>query len=381
MRKRSVQRVAAIHDLSGFGRASLTTIIPILSSMGVQVCPLPTAILSNHTGGFETFSYVDFTDYMQDYIDGWKKLNLDFDCIYSGFLGSERQIQIISDFIDDFGTEDNMVVVDPVLGDNGTLYSTMTQDHVSKMSRLVEKADIITPNFTEVSLLLGEPYEEKITDHKIKKWLKTLSDMGPEIVVATSVPDQGEGKDTNVVAFDRRSNTYWKIQCRYIPASYPGTGDAYTSVMIGSLLNGDSLPIALDKGVQFITQAIKASYGFDYPKREGVLLEKVLEVLNMPVVIGGYEMLEHDFINFPFACILMVACFIAGIILLVISIAIHTIQKDVEEHLALLFKEQMEFPKNKSGSMPLAGSQRHICCLKKYCYENEPFSLLRCIYR
>ena len=219
MRKRSVQRVAAIHDLSGFGRASLTTIIPILSSMGVQVCPLPTAILSNHTGGFETFSYVDFTDYMQDYIDGWKKLNLDFDCIYSGFLGSERQIQIISDFIDDFGTEDNMVVVDPVLGDNGTLYSTMTQDHVSKMSRLVEKADIITPNFTEVSLLLGEPYEEKITDHKIKKWLKTLSDMGPEIVVATSVPDQGEGKDTNVVAFDRRSNTYWKIQCRYIPAS------------------------------------------------------------------------------------------------------------------------------------------------------------------
>ena len=292
MRKRSVQRVAAIHDLSGFGRASLTTIIPILTSMGVQVCPLPTAILSNHTGGFETFSYVDFTDYMQDYIDGWKKLNLDFDCIYSGFLGSERQIQITSDFIDDFGTEDNMVVVDPVLGDNGTLYSTMTQDHVSKMSRLVEKADIITPNFTEVSLLLGEPYEEKITDHKIKKWLKTLSDMGPEIVVATSVPDQGEGKDTNVVAFDRRSNTYWKIQCRYIPASYPGTGDAYTSVMIGSLLNGDSLPIALDKGVQFITQAIKASYGFDYPKREGVLLEKVLEVLNMPVVIGGYEMLE-----------------------------------------------------------------------------------------
>lgn len=96
---------------------------------------------------------------------------------------------------------------------------------------------------------------------------------------------------------------------------------------------------------------------------------------------GGYEMLEHDFINFPFACILMVACFIAGIILLVISIAIHTIQKDVEEHHALLFKEQMEFPKNKSGSMPPAGSQRHICCLKKYCYENEPFSLLRCIYR
>ena len=292
MKKRSVQRVAAIHDLSGFGRASLTAIIPILSSMGVQVCPLPTAILSNHTGGFDTFSFVDFTDYMQDYIDGWKKLQLDFDCIYSGFLGSERQIQIVSDFIDDFGTEENMVVVDPVLGDNGKLYSTMTKDHVAKMSQLVSKADIITPNFTEVSLLLNQPYEEKITDEKIKEWLRKLSDMGPEIVVATSVPDQGEGKDSNVVAFDRRSDTFWKIQCSYIPASYPGTGDAYTSVMIGSLLDGDSLPVALDKGVQFITQAIKASYGFDYPKREGVLLERVLEVLKMPVVLGGYEMLK-----------------------------------------------------------------------------------------
>ena len=292
MKKRSVQRVAAIHDLSGFGRASLTAIIPILSSMGVQVCPLPTAILSNHTGGFDTFSFVDFTDYMQDYIDGWKKLQLDFDCIYSGFLGSERQIQIVSDFIDDFGTEENMVVVDPVLGDNGKLYSTMTKDHVAKMSQLVSKADIITPNFTEVSLLLDQPYEEKITDEKIKEWLRKLSDMGPEIVVATSVPDQGEGKDSNVVAFDRRSDTFWKIQCSYIPASYPGTGDAYTSVMIGSLLDGDSLPIALDKGVQFITQAIKASYGFDYPKREGVLLERVQEVLKMPVVLGGYEMLK-----------------------------------------------------------------------------------------
>lgn len=290
--KHSVKKVAAIHDLSGFGRASLTAIIPILSSMGVQVCPLPTAILSNHTGEFENFSFVDFTDHMQEYIDQWKALNLDFDCIYSGFLGSERQIQIVSDFIDDFSTPDNMVVVDPVLGDNGALYSTMTDELVSGMRKLVAKADIITPNFTEVGLLLGEPYEEKTTDEKMKKWLKRLSDMGPEIVVATSVPDQGEGKDTNVVAYDRSCDTYWKIQCRYIPASYPGTGDAYTSVMIGSLLDGDSLPIALDKGVQFITQAIKASYGFDYPNREGVLLEKVLEILKMPVVLGGYEMLK-----------------------------------------------------------------------------------------
>ena len=167
--KHSVKRVAAIHDLSGFGRASLTAIIPILSSMGVQVCPLPTAILSNHTGGFDTFSFVDFTDHMQDYIDHWKELNIDFDCIYSGFLGSERQIEIVSGFIDDFGTEDNMVVIDPVLGDNGNLYSTMDQGLVEGMKRLVTKADIITPNFTEVSLLLGEEYKQTTTDEEIKE--------------------------------------------------------------------------------------------------------------------------------------------------------------------------------------------------------------------
>ena len=290
--KRSVPRVAAIHDLSGFGRASLTTIIPILSTMGVQVCPLPTAILSNHTGGFDSFSFVDFTEHMKAYIEEWKKLKIDFDCIYSGFLGSERQIQIVSDFIDDFSTDDNLVVIDPVLGDNGNLYSTMTEDHVREMKKLVAKADIITPNFTEVSLLLGEDYKEETNNEEMKVWLRRLSDMGPKIVVATSVPDQGVEKDYNVIAFDRDSDTYWKIRCKYIPAFYPGTGDAYTSVMIGSLLNGHSLPIALDKGVQFITQAIKASYGFDYPNREGVLLERVLDVLKMPVVLGGYEMLE-----------------------------------------------------------------------------------------
>lgn len=290
--KRSVKRVAAIHDLSGFGRSSLTAIIPILSTMGVQVCPLPTAILSNHTGGFDTYSFVDFTKYMQDYIDGWKQIGLEFDCIYSGFLGSEEQIDIVSNFIDDFSTEENMVVVDPVLGDNGTLYSTMSENHVSEMRKLAAKADIITPNYTEACLLLDEAFKNTTTDEEMKEWLRRLSDMGPEIVVVTSVPNEEENKDSNVLAYDRASDIYWKIPCSYIPTFYPGTGDAYTSVMIGGLLDGDSLPIALDKGVQFITQAIKASYGFDYPNREGVLLERVLEVLKMPVMVGGYEMLK-----------------------------------------------------------------------------------------
>lgn len=290
-----IKKVAAIHDLSGFGRASLTTIIPILSTMGIQVCPVPTAILSTHTSGFEGYSFIDLTDYMEEHIAHWKKLNLEFDCIYSGFLGSPRQIKIVCDFVDYFGSDENLVVVDPVLGDNGSLYGTMGQDMIDEMRKLVSKADIITPNFTEAAFLLGEEYKEKIDEEEVKGWLVKLSSMGPKIVLITSVPDNDKktaDKYTSVIAYDRENDIFWKVSCKYIPASYPGTGDAYTSVLIGSLLQGDSLPMAIDRGVQFITQCIKASYGFKYPNREGVLLERTLGILKMPVILGGYELLK-----------------------------------------------------------------------------------------
>lgn len=290
-----VKKVAAIHDLSGYGRASLTTIIPILSNMKVQVCPVPTAILSTHTGGFEGYSFIDLTDYMQEHINHWKKLELEFDCIYSGFLGSPKQIEIVADFIDFFGKKAKFTVVDPVMGDNGKLYSTMGNEMVVGMRKLIKNADIITPNFTEVIYLLGKEYKENTTLDEVKEYLKELANMGPKIVIATSVPDEESNKldrKTSVVAYDRENDVFWRVSCRYIPASYPGTGDAYTSVVIGSLLQGDSLPMAIERGVQFITQCIMASYGFKYPKKEGVLLEKMLDVLKMPMIATNYEMLE-----------------------------------------------------------------------------------------
>lgn len=290
-----VKKVAAIHDLSGYGRASLTTIIPILSNMKVQVCPVPTAILSTHTGGFEGYSFIDLTDYMQEHIAHWKRLDLEFDCIYSGFLGSPKQIEIVADFIDYFGKKSKFIVVDPVMGDNGKLYSTMDNEMVVGMRNLIKKADIITPNFTEVMYLLGKEYDKNIDIEKVKEYLKDLSNMGPKIVIATSVPEIEENKmdkKTSVVAYDRENDVFWRVSCRYIPASYPGTGDAYTSVVIGSLLQGDSLPMAIERGVQFITQCIMASYGFKYPKKEGVLLEKMLDVLKMPMIATNYEILE-----------------------------------------------------------------------------------------
>lgn len=289
-----VKKVAAIHDLSGYGRASLTTIIPILSNMKVQVCPVPTAILSTHTGGFEGYSFIDLTEYMQEHINHWKKLDLDFDCIYSGFLGSPKQIEIVEDFIDFFGKKAKFTVVDPVMGDNGKLYSTMDNEMVLGMRNLIRKADIITPNFTEVMYLLNREYDKNISMEKVKSYLKELADMGPKVVIATSVPEISENnidKKTSVVAYDRENDVFWRVSCRYIPASYPGTGDAYTSVVIGSLLQGDSLPMAIERGVQFITQCIMASYGFKYPKKEGVLLEKMLDVLKLPMIATNYEMI------------------------------------------------------------------------------------------
>ncbi len=291
-----VKKVAAIHDLSGFGRSSLTSIIPILSSMKVQVCPVPTAVLSSHTGGFEGYSFLDLTDYMEQHIAHWKSLNLEFDCIYSGFLGSPKQMKIVADFIDFFGHKNNLTVVDPVLGDNGKLYGTMNNEMVEEMKKLISKADIITPNFTEVTFLLNKPYKKEISETEVKEWLVELANMGPKIVVATSVPDENSHKadrKTNVIAYDKENDVFWKVSCKYIPASYPGTGDAYTSVVIGSLLQGDSLPIAIERGVQFITQCILASYGFKYPNREGVLLERMLDVLKMPTISNSYELLKR----------------------------------------------------------------------------------------
>lgn len=285
-----VKKVAAIHDLSGMGRVSLTVVIPILSSMGFQVCPLPTAILSNHTQ-YPDFTFLDLTDEMPRIIAEWKRLEVEFDAIYTGYLGSPRQIQIISDFIRDFRRKDSLTVIDPVLGDNGKLYSNFNESMVVEMQHLVTHADVITPNLTELFYLLDRPYKESNTDQELKEYLRCLSDKGPEVVIITSVPVLDEPHKTSVYAYNRRGNRYWKITCPYLPAHYPGTGDTFTSVITGALLQGDSLPIALDRATQFILQGIRATFGYEYDNREGILLEKVLHNLDMPIQSSSYELI------------------------------------------------------------------------------------------
>jgi pyridoxine kinase len=286
--KTPVQKIAAIHDLSGFGRASLTVIIPILSRMGIQVCPLPTAVLSTHSK-FNDFHFVDLTDELQPMIDHWKELDLEFNAIYSGFLGSHRQIEIVNQFIQDFNKNTPLIIIDPVLGDDGKLYATFNMDHVREMRTLIGQADVITPNLTEASLLLDKEIPKNLTDEQIKDWILELSGKGPQIVIVTSVPEHKKDNVTSVIAYNKKGDRFWKVSCNYLPANYPGTGDAFASVITGALLQGDSLPIAMDRAVKFTSTGVRATFGYDYDTKQGILLERILNTLDAPVQSVSYE--------------------------------------------------------------------------------------------
>ena len=292
--KKPVPRIAAIHDLSGFGRSSLTIILPVLSTMGVQVIPLPTAVLSTHTGGFEDYYFLDLTKHMQPMADHWKKLNVQFDAIYSGFLGSSDQVEIVRRFIDDFRlpAEEQLILVDPVLGDDGELYGPITPAMVQEMRRLVVKADIITPNVTEAALLLDKKCVETVTTATVKQWLTDLSSIGPRMVVITSVRMDEKPDISTVVAYDRRDGRFWMVDCDFVPAFYPGTGDLFASVLLGSLMQGDNLPIAIERAVQFVSISIRASFGHRTDHRDGVLFERVLGNLSTPLLTSNYRILK-----------------------------------------------------------------------------------------
>ncbi len=286
-----IKKIVAVHDLSGVGRVSLTAVIPILSTMGFQVCPLPTAVLSTHTQ-YPEFSFLDLTEEMKKIIEKWEKLHIKFDTFYTGYLGSAQQAQIVQSFIQRFRRPTDLVVTDPVLGDNGHLYTGITEEMVREMRQLIRHADIITPNLTELFLLLDKPHQTSLSDAELKTYLKELSDAGPEIVIVTSVPVCDNPHMTSVYAYNRNGNRYWKVTCPYLPAHYPGTGDTFTSVITGALMQGDSLPIALDRATQFILQGIRATFGYEYNNLEGIMLEKVLPNLKMPIQISSYELVE-----------------------------------------------------------------------------------------
>ena len=271
-------RIAAIHDMSGFGRCSLTVAIPVLSAMGLQCCPLPTAFLSTHTGGFEGFSFLDMTDEMSRAADHWKTLEMDFKCIYSGFLGSERQIRIVSEFIRDFRERDTVVVVDPVMGDHGALYQTYTPAMCEGMAHLAEQADVIVPNLTEAALLLGIAYGELPTgEDGCREIVERLSLDGRRSVVLTGASSTPEL--TGALCFDARTGRSESIQTRRVPREFYGTGDVFASVLAGALVKGVALPDAARQAVEFVRVCAERTAEQALPIREGVDFEPLLGLL------------------------------------------------------------------------------------------------------
>ena len=288
-----VKRCAAVHDLSCFGHTSLMAAIPILNIMGIQVSPLPTALLSSHTQ-VEGYTFLDLTEEMYRIACHWQELNLRFDAIYSGFLGSHQQVSIVEELIRWQREFNPLVVVDPVLGDNGSLYATVDDALVEAMRMLVQQADVITPNITELCYLLDVCPHDYNDERELLNDIRMVSRGGPEIVIVTSVPDYSHSGSTAVVGYYRDDDRFWKVPGNYLPGAFPGTGDAFASVVTGALLQGDSLPIAMDRAVHFATMGVRAIFGYHESNAAGIYLERVLPTLLGTGQMGSYELIPEE---------------------------------------------------------------------------------------
>ena len=271
--ERPVRTVAAVNDISGIGRCALTVAIPVISAMGAQVCPVPTACLSYHTGftGKKPVVAADLTDFLGRQLKAWAEGGDKFDCIYTGYLGSPAQAQLIDEFFD--SQPDAMKIVDPVMGDDGALYSGITPEMADAMRNLCRRATVITPNLTEYAALTGEEYSAAPrTDDEIRRMLALLP---AENAVITSVPTASGP----VNACRAADGTVTLIPYRPIERSYPGTGDIFASVLCGALTAGDSLSDAVRRAAAFVSHAIGISAGVDIDSNYGVQLEAALPEL------------------------------------------------------------------------------------------------------
>lgn len=270
----SQKKIAVINDLSGFGRCSIAVELPIISAMKIQCCFVPTAVFSNHTG-FRSFFLKDFTENMSPYMAEWKKLELHFQGICSGFLGSPEQIAIVTDFIKDFKEEDTVVIVDPVMGDYGKMYPTYKMETCLKMRELIPLADIITPNLTEACILAGIPYEEKWSRKKLLWLAEHLSAMGPKKVVITGII-QGEFIANYCYEKGMEPRIFRTIKAG---TQRSGTGDIFASIIAADAVNGVPFEQSVRKAGRFIKKCILKSIEMGIPLTDGVCFEEFLHTL------------------------------------------------------------------------------------------------------
>lgn len=268
----STPRIAAIHDLSCFGRCSLTIALPVLSAMGCQCCPLPTALLSARTG-FPGNTFLDLAAEMGRIAEHWAAMDLQFDAIYSGFLGSADQVDTVARFFDTFKKSDTAVIVDPVMGDHGTAYRTCTPELCRGMRVLAENSDVITPNLTEAALLLDRPYEE-IRQSDAYEVVRRLSLGGRRSVVLTGY--SSESGQTGALCFDRDSGESKAVQTPREPQDFSGTGDLFASVLAGGVARGVPLFQAAQAAADFVRDCIARTLAEGLTEQDGVDFEPLL---------------------------------------------------------------------------------------------------------
>lgn len=272
-----MKRIVTIQDISCIGKCSLTVALPIISAFGIETAVIPTAVLSTHTA-FDSFSFLDCTDEIDIVKNEWKKQNFAFDAIYTGYLGSKKQIDAVSDFFDEMKNENTLIFVDPAMADNGKLYSGFTEDFSDKMTVLCKKADVIMPNLTEASLILKEPYKgENYNEEYIKEMLKKLCRLGAKKAVITGVSFNED--ESGVMSYDCENDRYFSYFAKKIPQIFHGTGDIFASACVGGITKGFPFEKALQIAVDFISQSIKETLKDKNANWYGVNFETALPKL------------------------------------------------------------------------------------------------------
>lgn len=271
------KRVLAVHDLSCVGRCSLTVALPILSAAGLEASALPTAVLSTHTGGFTGMTFRDLTQDLPAIFAHWKTLDLAFDAIYTGYLGSAEQVALVEQLFDAFRGEQTKIIVDPVMGDHGKLYPGMSEKMPQLMKRLCQRADVIVPNQTEAALMLGRPYLETPDQAEVDDLMQALCEMTQASVVLTGISPE-EGK-LGAAVYDRETGQSACPAAPHMPGSYHGTGDVYASALTGAYLAGKTLVQAAQIAADFTQQSIVETLPLGLETRYGVCFERALPQL------------------------------------------------------------------------------------------------------
>lgn len=268
------KRALAIHDISCIGKCSLTVALPILSAAGIETAVLPTSVLSTHTGGFTGYTFRDLTEDILPIADHWSTLDLHFDAIYTGYLGSRQQLQLIAELFDRFSGPDTLLLVDPVMADHGRLYPGFDRDFPSGMAALCRRADVVVPNFTEAALLLGEPYVPgPYTTAYVTGLLHRLGETFDSKVVLTGI--QPDEKELGAASFDPNTGEISYALNHLIPGYFHGTGDIFASGLLAALMNGFSLGHATEQAANFTVAAIEQTEP-DRDAKYGVCFERAL---------------------------------------------------------------------------------------------------------